>query len=68
MQDTETHNISLEYKDKDTEVITIEKTLTNRVQKAKFEVIKISSVTNTTAPTVEGAEFTAILTKYVDFY
>lgn len=68
MQDTETHNISLEYKDKDTEVITIEKALTNRVQKAKFEVIKISSVTNTTAPTVEGAEFTAILTKYVDFY
>ena len=56
MQDTETHNISLEYKDKDTEVITIEKTLTNRVQKAKFEVIKISSVTNTTAPTVEGAD------------
>ena len=28
----------------------------------------MSSITNDTAPIVDGAEFTAILTKYVDYY
>lgn len=68
LQDNKIHDISLDYKDMNTKVIKIENTLTNRVQKAKFEVIKVSSITNTTAPVVEGAEFTAILTKYVDYY
>ena len=51
-----------------TKEIKLDKTLTNKVQKAKFEVIKISSVTNDTAPIVGNAEFTAILTKYVEHY
>lgn len=49
-------------------VITSNNTFSNQVQKAKIETIKISSITNTTAPIVEGAEFTAILTKYVKYY
>ena len=68
MQDKETHQITFNYKDMNTKVINLEDTFENTVQKAKFEVIKVSSITNTTAPIVEGAEFTAILTKYVDFY
>ena len=67
-QDTATYTYNLSYQDANTSVITTEGTVNNKVQKAKFEVIKITSNTNTTAPTVEGAEFTAILTKYVDFY
>lgn len=67
-QDTETYTYNLSYQDSNTSVIVTEGTVNNKVQKAKFEVIKITSNTNTTAPTVEGAEFTAILTKYVDFY
>ena len=59
---------TLSYKDQDTAVITTSGTVKNTVQKAKFEVIKISSNTNTTAQTIEGAEFTAILTKYVEYY
>ena len=67
-QDTTTYTYNLSYQGADTSVITIEDTVNNKVQKAKFEVIKITSNTNATAPVVEGAEFTAILTKYVDFY
>ena len=59
---------TLNYKDMNTPVIKISDTLKNTVEKAKFEVIKISSNTNTTAEVIENAEFTAILTKYVDFY
>lgn len=51
-----------------TKEINLDKTFTNKVQKAKFELIKVSSVTNTTAPIVPNAEFTAILTKYVEHY
>lgn len=68
MQDNEVHQITFKYKDMNTKVINLEDTFENTVQKAKFEVIKVSSITNTTAPIVEGAEFTAILTKYVIFY
>lgn len=68
LQDNETHSFELTYKDQNTKVIKIENTLTNTVEKGRFEVIKMSSITNTTAPVVEGAEFTAILTKYVDYY
>lgn len=42
--------------------------VTNTVQKAPFTVIKISTNTNTTADVIKGAEFTAILKKYIDFY
>lgn len=68
MQDTQEHTYTLSYKDMNTPVIKIEDTLKNTVQKAKFEVIKISTNTNTTAPVIANAEFTAILTKYVDYY
>ncbi len=68
MQDTQEHTYTLSYKDMNTPVIKIGDTLKNTVQKAKFEVIKISTNTNTTAPVIANAEFTAILTKYVDYY
>lgn len=68
IQDNNAHEITLRYKDMNTPVITSNNTFSNQVQKAKFETIKISSITNTTAPIVEGAEFTAILTKYVKYY
>lgn len=68
LTDNETHNITLNYKDMHTRIIKAEDTFTNTVEKAKFEVIKVSSITNTTAPIIPEAEFTAILTKYVDYY
>lgn len=68
LQDEEVHSITFKYKDMNTKAIKLEDTFTNLVKKAKFEVIKISSIENTTAPVIEGAEFTAILTKYVDYY
>lgn len=67
-EDTETHNITFRYKDMNTKVIHLEDTFKNQVQKAKFETIKVTSITNDTAPIVGNAEFTAILTKYVKFY
>lgn len=68
LQDTEVHTINFNYKDMYTKVIKLEDTFSNQVQKAKFEVIKMSSITNDTAPIVGNAEFTAILTKYVKHY
>lgn len=68
LTDNETHNITLQYKDMHTRVIKAEDTFTNQVEKAKFEVIKVSSITNDTAPILPQAEFTAILTKYVNYY
>ena len=67
-KDTNKYTYTLNYKDMNTPVIKTSGVVENTVQKAKFEVIKISSNTNTTAPVIEGAEFTAILTKYVDYY
>ena len=67
-EDPNTYTYTLKYKDMHTPVIKTSGVVKNTVQKAKFEVIKISSNTNTTAPIIEEAEFTAILTKYVDFY
>lgn len=68
LMDNETHNITLQYKDMHTRVIKAENTFTNQVEKAKFEVIKVSSIINDTAPIIPEAEFTAILTKYVNYY
>ena len=68
MQDTEEHTYTISYQDMNTPVIKTSDTLKNTVQKAKFEVIKISTNTNTTAEKIANAEFTAILTKYVDYY
>ncbi len=67
-EDENEYTYTLKYKDNTTEVITTSGTVTNTVQKAPFEVIKVSTNNNTIAETVAGAEFTAILTKYVDYY
>lgn len=67
-QDTNIYTYTFSYKDNSTDIIEIDETVTNTVQKAPFEVIKVSTNDNTTAETVAGAEFTAILTKYVDYY
>lgn len=67
-QDTNTYKHTFTYKDAKTKVITLSGTVSNKVQKAPFEVIKVSSNNNTITDVVEGAEFTAILTKYVQYY
>lgn len=66
--DTNIYKYDLIYKDMNTPIIEISGTVTEEVQKAKFEVIKISSNNSSTATPIEGAEFTAILTKYVNYY
>ena len=67
-QDTNIYNYTLQYKNSTTPVITTNGTVENIVQKAPFEVIKVSTNTNATAEVISDAEFTAILSKYVDFY
>lgn len=66
--DSNKYKYSFSYKDENTKVIAKTETVSNTVQKAPFEVIKISTNSNSTAKPIEGAEFTAILTKYVDYY
>ena len=68
MQDTNVYDYTFSYKDMNTKTIEIAGTVKNTVQKAPFEVIKVTTNDNTTAETVAGAEFTAILSKYVDYY
>ena len=67
-QDKNTYTYTFSYKDSSTKVIKTSGIVKNTIQKAPFEVIKVSTNNNTTAQVVEGAEFTAILTKYVDYY
>ncbi len=67
-QDTDIYNYTFSYQNSTTAVIEVAGTVKNVVQKAPFEVIKVTTDTNDTAKVVEGAEFTAILTKYVDYY
>ena len=67
-KDTKIYDFTFSYQDSNTKVIEIAGTATNIVQKAPFEVIKVSTNNNTTAETVANAEFTAILSKYVDYY
>lgn len=66
--DTNTYDFNLSYKDDKTSEISLEKTAEEEVKRAKFNVIKISSNDNTTADTIKDAEFTAILSKYVEHY
>ncbi len=66
--DTTTYNFRVDYIDQLTEEIQVQQTVTEQVQRAKFEIIKVSTDTNTTAPTVDKAKFTAILEKYVKYY
>lgn len=67
-QDENIYTYHLAYKDSGTKVVNNSGTVRNIVQKAPFTVIKISTNNNTTAAVIEGAEFTAILTRYVNFY
>ena len=67
-KDTNTYNYTLSYKDSNTRVIKTSGIVKNKVEQAPFKVIKITSNNNAVAQTVEGAEFTAILSKYVTFY
>lgn len=67
-KDTNTYTYTLSYKDSSTKVIKTSGVVKNTVEKAPFEVIKVTTNDNTVAETVEGAEFTAILSKYVTFY
>ena len=66
--DKNIYDYVVSYKDDKTDVIQVGGTVVNDVIKAPFEVIKISTNTSTTAETIANAEFTAILTKYVDYY
>lgn len=68
LKDTEKHTLTLSYKDSKTKTISVKGNVSNQVQKAKFEIIKVSGKDSNTAKVVEGAEFTAILTKYVKYY
>lgn len=67
-KDTTIYDYTLSYKNAETPIIKTNGTVINIVQKAPFEVIKISTNTNATAEVVPNAEFTAILSKYVTFY
>jgi len=66
--DKNVYDFNLEYKDMNTSVVTLKKVAEEDVKRAKFEVIKISSNNNTTADKIANAEFTAILSKYVEHY
>lgn len=67
-QDTNTYSYTFSYVNQNTPVIYRYRTVLNDVKRELFEIIKISSDTNDTAELIEGAEFTVILKKYVDFY
>ncbi len=67
-QDTDIYNYTFSYQNSTTAVIEVAGTVKNIVEKAPFEVIKVTTDTNDTAKVVANAEFTAILTKYVDYY
>lgn len=67
-QDTDIYNYTFSYQNSTTAVIEVAGTVKNVVEKAPFEVIKVTTDTNDTAKVVADAEFTAILTKYVDYY
>ena len=67
-QDTNVYDEIFTFKDNKTKVIEVTGTVKNDVQKAPFEVVKVTTNDNTVAEYVADAEFTAILTKYVDFY
>ena len=67
-KDENTYTYDLKYKDQNTKKIKQDKTANEDVQRAKFEIIKISSNDNSTATKIANAEFTAILSRYVKKY
>ncbi len=67
-EDSNVYNYNLTYKDMNTSIIKLNNIAEEQVKRAKFEVIKVSTNDNSTADKIENAEFTAILTKYVDYY
>ena len=67
-QDTNTYSYTFSYVNQNTPVIYRYGTVLNDIKREPFEIIKISSDTNDTAELIEGAEFTVILKKYVEYY
>ena len=67
-KDTNTYSYTFSYVNQNTPVIYRYGTVLNDVKREPFEIIKISSDTNDTAELIEGAEFTVILKKYVDYF
>lgn len=67
-QDTRTYNYNFNYIDQYTSVINKYGYVYNSVKTEPFEIIKVSTDTNDTAELIEGAEFTVILKKYVDYF
>ena len=67
-EDTTIYEYTLSYQNDKASIIKTSGTVINDVKTAPFEVIKVSTNTNTTAELVSDAEFTAILSKYVEFY
>ena len=67
-KDQKIYHYTLSFKDNKTKVIKTSGTVTNKVEEAPFEVIKVTTNDNKVAEVVGGAEFTAILNKYVEYY
>lgn len=67
-EDTRTYIYTFSYRDQYTSVITKTGTVYNTVKTEPFDIIKVSTDTNDTAELIEGAEFTVILKKYVEYY
>ena len=68
LPDTTTYNFSVDYVDQYTADIDVSQTVKEQVERAKFELIKVSTDMNQVAPVVDKAQFTAILEKYVKYY
>ena len=68
LPDTTTYNFSVDYIDQYTADIDVSQTVKEQVERAKFELIKVSTDMNQVAPVVDKAQFTAILEKYVKYY
>ena len=68
LPDTTTYEFSVDYVDQYTADIDVSQTVKEQVERAKFELIKVSTDMNQVAPVVDKAQFTAILEKYVKFY
>ena len=54
LKDNEKHTLTLSYKDSKAKTISVKGNVTNQVQKAKFEIIKVSGKDSNTAKVVEN--------------
>ena len=67
MPDTKVYDYTFSYRDMNTKVIEVAGTVTNTVEKAPFEVIKVSTNENATAETVANLEQELMDTEFLDF-